>query len=82
MGYPPIENLLPKTNFSIYRLVRMAASRATELADGAPKMIEPPLGEKTATIALEEISQGKVVMKEAADKFKPVDPEKLSEEQA
>ena len=82
MGYPPIENLLPKTGFSIYRLVRMAASRATELADGSPKIIEIPPGEKTATIALEEISQGKVVLSDVADQFKPAaGPEKPSEEQ-
>jgi len=71
MGYPPLENLLPKANFSIYRLVRMAARRATELADGAPKLIESSPEEKTATTSLEEIQAGKVVLVEAADKFKP-----------
>ncbi len=82
MGYPPIENLLPKSNFSIYRLVRMAASRATELADGAPKLITTPPEEKTATIALEEIQAAKVVLADAAEKFKPAaEAQKPSEEQ-
>ena len=58
MAYPPLENLLPKSKFSIYRLVRMAALRATELADGSPKLIQSPPEEKTATIALEEIQAG------------------------
>ena len=83
MGYPPLEDLLPKANFSIYRLVRMAASRATELADGALKLIETTPEEKTATIALEEIKAGKVVLTEVADQFKPAPAsEKSAEEQA
>jgi DNA-directed RNA polymerase omega subunit len=71
MGYPPLEKLLEKSNYSVYRLVRMAAMRATELADGSPRLIEAPAEEKTATIALEEINAGKVVLTEVADKFKP-----------
>ncbi len=71
MGYPPLEDLLPKTNFSIYKLVRLASKRATELAEGKPRLIENPSLDKTATIALEEIQAGKVVIKETAAKFKP-----------
>ncbi len=81
MGYPPIEELLPKSNYSIYRLVRMAALRATELANGSPKLIETPPEEKTATVSLEEIHNGKVVLMSVAEKFKPSPaPEKPAEE--
>jgi len=82
MSYQPLEQLLPKSNFSIYRLVRMAASRATELADGAGKLIDAAPETKTATIALEEIRAGKVVLNEVADQFQPSSSEKSAEEQA
>jgi DNA-directed RNA polymerase omega subunit len=82
MAYQPLEQLLPKSNFSIYRLVRMASLRATELADGAPKLVESLPDEKTTTIALEEIRQAKVVLTEAADKFKPASTDNPAEEQA
>jgi DNA-directed RNA polymerase omega subunit len=68
MGYPPLEEMLPKSGYSIYRLVRMAANRAIELADGKQKLIHIDQGEKTTTIALEEIRAGKVVAKELAQK--------------
>jgi DNA-directed RNA polymerase omega subunit len=71
MGYPPIENLLPKTGFSIYKLVRMAANRAIELSDGKRSLVDVPNVEKTTTIALEEIAAGKIVLKELAEQFKP-----------
>jgi len=71
MGHPPIEELLPKTEWSIYKLVRMAAQRAAELASGKKPLVPTTLRTKTATIALEEIQAGMVVMKSAADKFEP-----------
>ena len=71
MGYPPIEELLPKSGYSIYKLVRMAANRAMELADGKPKLIETPSSDKAPTVALEEIRAGRVVLKEVADQFEP-----------
>ncbi|MCK5580392.1 MAG: DNA-directed RNA polymerase subunit omega [Candidatus Omnitrophica bacterium] len=76
MGYPPIENLLPKAGYSIYTLVRMAANRATELAEGNSKLIESPATAKTATVALEEIAAGKVVHKKVAAQFEPQKKEK------
>lgn len=76
MGYPPLEELLPKSGYSIYTLVRLASKRATELADGKPTLIEAPANAKTATLALEEIRAGKVVLKELADKFKPEEDQK------
>ncbi|MCR4336637.1 MAG: DNA-directed RNA polymerase subunit omega [Candidatus Omnitrophica bacterium] len=74
MAYPPLENLLPKTGGSIYKLVRLAAQRAAELADGKPKLVELHAIEKVATVALEEIKAGKVVLKDFADQFKPTKP--------
>ena len=68
MGYQPTEKLLPRANNSIYKLVLMAAKRATELADGAPKLIDFPSSGKATTISLEEIMAGKVELKEVAEK--------------
>jgi DNA-directed RNA polymerase omega subunit len=67
MGLQPLEKLLPHAGFSIYRLVLMAARRATELADGAPKLIDFPSSPKATTIALDEIAAGKVELKEIFD---------------
>ena len=63
MGYQPLEKLLEKSQYSIYKLVRMAAKRSMELADGMPRLIENPTSLKTATIALEEILNNKVGLK-------------------
>jgi len=71
MGYQPLEEMLPKADYSIYKLVRMAANRAIEITDGRKKLVEVPNVEKSTTIALEEILAGKVVLKDVADKFKP-----------
>ena len=76
MGYQPLEKLLPKANYSIYKLVCMAAKRAKELADGSPSLIEIPSSAKTATVALEEILAGRVVMKDVADQFDPAQKKK------
>ena len=67
MAYQPLEKLLPKAGNSIYRLVLMASKRATELADGMPRLIDFPSSEKTTSIALDEIAQGKVELKEVAE---------------
>lgn len=60
MAHQPIEELLPKSGYSVYRLVRMAATRALELADGKPPLIKKPSTDKLTSIALEEIHQGKI----------------------
>ncbi len=44
---------------SIYKLVIIAARRAKELSEGAPKLIDTDL-KKVTSIALEEIRQGKI----------------------
>jgi len=63
----PIEDLLPRANYSMYSLVTMAAARALELSDGRRCLIDNPSSEKLTTRALEEIFQGKIETKEAAD---------------
>ncbi len=80
MGYPPIEELLPKSGYSVYKLIRMASKRATELADGKRKLIESPSLDKATTISLEEIQSGQVVLKDVADQFKP-DPAAKQDQQ-
>ena len=67
MAYNPIEELLPKAEFSVYRLVRLAATRAIELAEGKPRLIAHPSLDKETTIALEEIAAGKVETKRSFD---------------
>ena len=67
MGYEPIEDYLPQANWSIYKLVRMAAIRALELADGKPSLIEKGFSEKLTTVALEEIKRNKVLLDEDPD---------------
>ena len=63
-GRPPvsIENLLDKTDNSIYKLVILASKRALELNEGSPKLVETD-SKKIATVALEEIKEGKIGMK-------------------
>lgn len=70
MAYQPLEKLLPRANHSIYRLVLMASKRAMELADGAHKLIDSPPSAKTATVALDEVLAGKVMLKEVAEQMK------------
>lgn len=72
MAYQPLENLLGKSGGSVYKLIRLASKRASELADNKPNLIDAPVSQKLATIALQEISAGKVVLKDVADQFKPV----------
>ena len=80
MAYQPLENLLPKAGYSVYKLILLAANRATELAEGKPKLVEKTSSEKTATIALDEILAGRVVLREVADRFKPIAPAKQKSE--
>ncbi len=63
MEYHSLEELLPRSGHSIYRLVRMAAMRAMEISDGHPCLIKNPASNKPTTMALEEIAQGKIEMK-------------------
>jgi DNA-directed RNA polymerase omega subunit len=67
MAEIPIEDLLPRANYSIYKLVSLASMRALELSDGKRCLVERPSSEKLTTMALEEIAQGKVMTKEASE---------------
>ena len=63
MKQAPIDEL-QKQCASIYKLVVIAAKRAKELSEGAPKLVRSDL-KKVTSIALEEIHQGKVLCKPA-----------------
>lgn len=57
------EELLEKTDSSIYKLVILATKRALEIAEGAPKLIDVELDVKPTTVALMEIMEGKIKYK-------------------
>ena len=69
MAYQPLEKLLPRAAGSMYRLVLVAAKRAAELAEGMPKLIARPSNIKIATLALDEILEGRVVLKGCEDQL-------------
>jgi len=60
MQQAPIDELLKRCP-SIYKLVVVAAKRAKELSEGAPKLVETD-HKKVSSVALEEIRQGKVFL--------------------
>ena len=62
------EELLNKTDFSIYKLVILVTKRALEIAEGAPKLIAAPLDAKPISIAMNEIAEGRVKYKKAKEK--------------
>jgi len=66
MSYVPRESIF-KNGDSIYKVTLIAARRAIELNNGAKKLIET-VTKKFSTIALEEISQGKVKYKAKEEK--------------
>jgi len=57
------EELIKNTGNSVYKLVLLASKRVAELNSGAPKLIEEGF-DKAGSMALEEIKQGKVRIKE------------------
>lgn len=71
-----IEDLLPRANYSVYKLVSLASARALELSEGRRCLIENPSSEKLTTRALEEIAQGKIECKESAETRKSDDKPK------
>lgn len=70
MVYLPLEKLLPQAGGSTYKLVRMVATRALEIGEGAAKLVEASMNEKPATTAMREVIAGKVTTKEVADAAK------------
>ncbi len=67
MAYVPLEELLDKSNGSVYKLVILASKRSLEIAEGQPKLVEASSSTKPSTVALIEIAEGKVHSK----KIKP-----------
>jgi len=67
MENPAIDELLKKTG-SVYKLVVLAFRRATELANGATKLVDAPLDAKPSLVALKEIIEGRVSYKKTEEK--------------
>ena len=67
-----LDKLLPYVGGGVFRLVRIAMIRALEIQSGRPSLIDHRhlSSDKPSTIALEEISQGKItyVHKESKNK--------------
>lgn len=68
MVYLPLEELLPKVEYSVYKLVAVASKRALEIANGSSKMVDAPITEKIATTSLREVQAGLVVLKPSGKK--------------
>jgi DNA-directed RNA polymerase omega subunit len=62
--YVALENLIDKTEGNMYKLVHLVSRRALALADGAPRTIEVPSEMKVTTLAMMEISAGKIKLVE------------------
>ncbi|MCD4779499.1 MAG: DNA-directed RNA polymerase subunit omega [Candidatus Omnitrophica bacterium] len=62
-----LDMLLPKAGKSIFALARIAMLRSLEIHCGSPPLIDHSPTDKETTIALTEISQGKVVLKNNND---------------
>jgi len=60
MVYVALEDLLDKSDNSVYKLVILASKRALEIAEGQPKLVNVDSALKPSTIALHEIAAGKV----------------------
>ena len=69
MAYQPLEELLPRAGWGVYRLVSLASKRALELSETGAALIKVPSEQKLATTALEEILAGKVMDQESADEM-------------
>jgi len=63
MPYIALETMLDKSNESIFKLVILASKRALEIAEGQPKLVDDGPSIKPSTVALHEISEGKVKSK-------------------
>lgn len=64
MSYIPIEKIINKAEGSLYKLVILASKRALELSEGVPSLVETNPELKSTTIALREIAEGKVRVKQ------------------
>ena len=62
MAYIPLEKLIDKSQYSMFKLVHLVSRRALELADGVPRLINVPPDTKVTTVAMQEVAEGKVAM--------------------
>ncbi len=60
----PLEKLLDKCGNSIYKLVNLAAKRAVEISEGQPRLVNADTTDKPSTVALREIAEGKIRLKD------------------
>jgi len=61
MSYIPLERVIDITEGSIYKLVILASTRALEIAEGLPPLVEKVNDySKCTTVALRELAEGKV----------------------
>ncbi len=61
------ELLVQRAGGSLYKLCNMAAMRAMELNVGMKKLVESDPGEKVTSIAIREIAEGKVTLKDVKE---------------
>ena len=70
MPYVPIEKLLKHAKKpSLFKLVLTAATRANQLSQGAQALVKTE-SKKVATVALEEVADGKIRYEEQKPKGK------------
>jgi len=67
MNDMPIDVLINKIG-SLYKLVVLASRRAIELGEGAAKLVDAPPNTTISNIALKEIMDGKIALKEKDEK--------------
>ena len=67
MSEVSLERLLPGAGNSLYKLVILASKRASELDEGQSPLVEVKLQEKSITIALREIAEGKITLGKDGD---------------
>jgi DNA-directed RNA polymerase omega subunit len=58
-----LDRLVPNAEGSVFLLTRMAMLRATEIYNGSRPLVDYELLDKPTTIALREISEGKIAFK-------------------
>ncbi len=61
--YIPLEKMLDK-NKSLFKLTLVAAERANQIMQGSKPLVANPVSKRETTIALQEISEGKVYYKD------------------
>ncbi len=62
MNQIPIVDVVEKVG-SFYKTVMLVSMRASELNNGAPRLVEANLNQKFSNIALQEINEGKISFK-------------------